>query len=484
MKKDIMVDYAEIGLKAGIEIHQQLDTNKLFCGCPSALRQDKPDVIIKRKLYAAAGETGKIDVAAAYEQSKKKEFVYEAYSDTTCLLEFDEEPPHEINQEALKIAIQISILLNAKPLPITQIMRKTVVDGSNTSGFQRTLLLAKDGFLEINGKRIGIQSICLEEDAARIVSQTEKGSVFRLDRLGIPLVEIATAPDIATPEEAKQVALKLGEILRSCKVKRGIGTIRQDVNMSIKGEARVEIKGVQEPALIARTIETEVERQLELLEQGKKLVPEVRRAEIDGNTTFLRPLPGAARMYPETDLPLIKISVKMVEEIKKTLPKMRHEIRAELEENIHSELATALLKENKLEDYKVLIKIYDHPGAIAKMLAIWPKEISSHEKLTMEKINEKLNFDVFETIAEQLAQGKIDENQVKKIMTEIAKGKAISDALKVEVIDFGAIENEIKTLIKEKPGLGINAYMGLVMQKYKGKIDAGKVIGIVKKYLA
>lgn len=478
-----LIDYKKIGLKSGIEIHQQLDTHKLFCECPSILRQDEPDVVVKRHLYAPAGETGKIDIAAAYEQSKKKMYVYEAYSDTTCLLELDEEPPHQINPEALKIALQIALLLNAKPLAVTQVMRKTVVDGSNTSGFQRTMLIATDGFVEVNDKKIGIASICLEEDAARIIKQGENENVFRLDRLGIPLVEIATAPDIASPEEAKAVALKIGEILRSCKVKRGIGTIRQDVNMSISGGARVEIKGVQEPALIAKTIETEIERQLALLKSKKKSEPEVRKAEVDGLTTFLRPLPGAARMYPETDVPLIKIAKEMIEEIKKNLPRLKHELRAELEEKMHSELAKALLQENRLNDYKVLIKVYNNPGTVAKMLTIWPKEIASHEKIDIERVNKKLSIDVLEIIAENLEKGKIDESHVKKIMEDIIKGKAVGEALKIEKVGLGDIENEIKKLIKAKPGLSVNAYMGLIMQKFKGKIDAAKVVELIKKYI-
>ncbi|MGB9708018.1 MAG: Glu-tRNA(Gln) amidotransferase subunit GatE [Candidatus Pacearchaeota archaeon] len=476
-----MIDYEKVGLRAGIEIHQQLDSHKLFCECPSILRQDEPDIIVKRHLYAPAGEIGRVDIAAAYEQSKKKTYIYEAYSDTTCLVELDEEPPHPINPEALKVALQISSLLNAKPLNVTQVMRKTVVDGSNTSGFQRTLLLATNGYVEVNRKKIRIASICLEEDAARIIKQSENETVFRLDRLGIPLVEIATTPDIASPEEAKQVALKLGEILRSCKVKRGIGTIRQDVNMSISNGARVEIKGVQEPWLIAKTIETEIERQLKLKKEKKKIVPEVRKAEPDGTTTFLRPLPGASRMYPETDLPLVKIPKEMIEEIKRSLPRLKHEIRAELEEKMHSELASALLKENKLEDYKVLIKIYSKPGTIAKMLTILPKEIASHEKIDIDKVNKKLNLDVLEIIAENLKQGKIDESNIKEIMAKIVKGTSIGEALKIEKVEISEIESEIKKLIKEKPGLSVNAYMGLIMQKYKGKIDAAKVIEIIKK---
>lgn len=477
------MDYNEIELKCGIEIHQQIDTSKLFCRCPSVLRQDEPDIKIERRMYAAAGESGIIDISASYEQSRNRKFIYEGYSDANCLVEFDESPPLEIDKEALRTALQISLLLNAKPLSVAQIMRKTVVDGSNTSGFQRTMLIATDGYIEINSRRIRIDSICLEEDAARIIKQENDNVVFRLDRLGIPLIEIATSPDIKNPSEAKETALKLGEIIRSCKVKRGIGTIRQDVNMSIFRGARIEIKGVQEPALIAKTIDTEIERQLKLLKEGKKIQAEVRKAEVDGATTFLRPLPGKARMYPETDLPFIRIDNKLIDEIKKALPRLKHEIKAELEEKMHSELAKALLNENKLNDYKVLIKIYNKPDVVAKMLAIWPKEISSHEKIEIEKVCKKLNIDVFEAIAEALASGKIYDNNVKGIMSEVAKGKNISDALKIEAVELKDVENDAKKIIHEKPGLNINAYMGLLIHKYKGKISGKEIMEILKKYV-
>ncbi len=175
------LDYAKLGMKSGLEIHQQLDTPKLFCNCPSVLRQDEPEYIIKRKLHAVAGEKGAVDVAAEYQAGLDKEFIYQAY-DTTCLVELDEEPPHQINQEALKIALQVAVLLNATIIPITQIMRKTVIDGSNTSGFQRTVLIARDGWLETSNGKVRIDSICLEEDAARIVSKDEKSATYRLDR--------------------------------------------------------------------------------------------------------------------------------------------------------------------------------------------------------------------------------------------------------------------------------------------------------------
>jgi len=474
------IDYKKVGLKSGVEIHQQLDTRKLFCHCPSLLRQDNPDFEIERKLHAVAGEEGEIDVAAAYEAGRKREFIYQGYKDTNCLVELDDEPPHLINQEALEIAVQISLLLKCEILQTSQIMRKTVIDGSNTSGFQRTMLIARNGFVETPLGKVGIDNVSLEEDACRIIGVKEGKVVFRLDRLGIPLVEIGTAPDIKTPEQAKEVALHIGEILRSCKVKRGIGTIRQDVNMSIRGGKRVEIKGVQEPALISKTIIKEIERQQhEKLKSG-----EVRKAEPDGSTTFLRPLPGAARMYPETDLPLLYISKKMIDKAKKTLPRMRHEIREELvEQGLNPEMAALILKKGKLDEFKELMIVDKKPNLIAKMLVLWREEIASHENQEIDKVEEKLNLDLFEDILKLLKQKKIQENDVKRIMQEFFKGKELKEAIKKEKVSVSGIEEEILKLLKEKPGLSEGAYMGLLMQKYKGKIAGNELMSLLKKHL-
>lgn len=468
-------------MKIGLEIHQQLDTKKLFCNCPSMLREEKPDVIIKRKQYAVAGETGKIDAAALHEQEKSKLFIYEAYSDSTCEIELDESPPRSINEEALKIALQIALLLNAKPLKTMQVMRKTVVDGSNTSGFQRTLLLARNGFVDVDGKRIRIATICLEEDAARIIKQTERKVVYRLDRLGIPLVEIATSPEIANAEEAKKVALKLGEILRACKVKRGIGTIRQDLNVSIERGARTEIKGVQEPQLIVKVIENEIKRQQELIKQNKKVLPTVRKAELDGSTTFLRPLPGEARMYPETDLPFVEINNKLLEEGRKTLPKLKEDITNELmKKGLSEEYASILLRENKIQEFEKLLISCKNAQLAAKMLVILPREIASHEKISSEEIEKKLNYELFEEISKRIAKKEIAEGDVKKILTEIAKGKTLEQAISKKISEE-EIEKEIKKLLKEKPNLSINAYMGLLVQKYKN--EGKEIMKILKKIL-
>ena len=477
------LDYNKIGLRVGIEAHQQLDTSKLFCNCPSILRKDEPDFEVIRKLHAIAGESGEIDIAAQHEAELRKEFVYQGY-DTTCLVELDEEPPHEINKEALMISLHIALLMNMRLVPITQIMRKTVIDGSNTSGFQRSVLIAQDGYVETSSRRVGIDYLYLEEDAARIVEKGDKKDIYNLDRLGMPLVEIVTAPDVKTPEQAKEVALYIGEILRSCKVRRGIGTIRQDVNISIRGENRVEIKGMQDMRIFIKVIENEVLRQMRLSDKKNPTKMEVRNAQKDGSTRYMRPLPGSARMYPETDLPLLRISRKMIDESRKTLPKMKKDIEKELEkEGLNKEMTSLLLKQNKIEEFKELLNIISRPQIIVKTLLIFPKEIARREKISLTKAEKILNKDVLSSVLENLKKGKIAENQIKQVLENIVKGKSYKEALKIKKEDLHGIEKEIIKLVKEKPGLSLNAYMGLIMKDFKGKISGKEVSEIIKKYV-
>jgi len=612
------------GLKAGLEIHQQLETNKLFCNCPSTLRSDEPLFKVERKLNPVVGETGKIDTAAAHEKTKNKTFVYEVY-DTNCLVELDEEPPHEMNQEALKIALQIAMLLNCKIFPVTQIMRKTVVDGSNTSGFQRTTLIAHDGYIETEEGKVGIETVAIEEDAARpAVKQEvdeagyENSKIYKLDRLGIPLVEITTKPDLKSPEQIKEAALKIGEILRSCKVKRGLGTIRQDVNISITGTERVEIKGFQDPKMMIKTVEIEMQRHLKLLEINEELkkrkakggnpeklfeitetlkntqckfvkvsldkgskaiaakldgfnkllgisftenkrfgtevsdyakvhgvggmihsdenlnkynfsedeiseikkildikkddafiiivddekkareaikaaigranlqieknsVKEVRKSNDDGTTTFLRPMPGEARMYPETDLKLLKISREQIDDAKATLPKLISENKSYLEEfGLNDELVKTIMKQEKLEEFKYLLNTTKNAQLIAKCLTIFPKEIASKKNEDYEKVQAKLNSQIIESVLQAVEQNKIAENDVKVVLSKIYEGEKLENALAKEKID---LTEEIKSLIKEKPGLSSNAYMGLIMAKFKGKVNGKEVIDKINELM-
>jgi len=376
-------------------------------------------------------------------------------------------------------------------------MRKTVINGSNTSGFQRTVMVARDGFIETSKGKVGINFVLLEEDAGRIVSNSRniapsdvlsiaKGGskIYRLDRLGIPLVEVVTSPDVKDAEHAKEVALQIGEILRSCKVRRGIGTIRQDVNISIRGEKRVEIKGMQNMDVFIKAIEIEILRQKELSDSGKPTEMEVRNVLVDGKTEFLRPMPGSARMYPETDLPLLKIKKDFVDEVKRNLPKLRSEIESDLKkQGLGEDMIKILFKRNKFDLYKELYSINGNPRLIGKILFLYPKELVKKLGKPLDEIEEILNRDVLSFILEAVYKEKLQEADLKIVLERIVSGMALKEAIKLDKKDLLGVEEEIAKLIKEKPGLNPNAYMGLVMGKMKGAVSGGEAMKIINKIL-
>ncbi|WP_276300949.1 Glu-tRNA(Gln) amidotransferase subunit GatE [Halorussus lipolyticus] len=266
-------DYEDLGLVAGLEIHQQLDTeSKLFCGCPTELREpEEAEREFTRFLHPTKSELGEMDEAALEESRVDREFEYLAY-DTTCLVEEDDEPPHRLDAEAQEVVLEIAQLLDMDVVDQAHVMRKLVVDGSNTSGFQRSTLMATDGEISTSEGPVGVEDLMLEEESAQRVEEREDGVLYSLDRLGIPLVEIGTKPDIRSPEQAREAAEQIGMLLRSTgKVKRGLGTIRQDVNISIEEGARVEVKGVQSLDDIDDLVANEVHRQVRLLEIRNEL---------------------------------------------------------------------------------------------------------------------------------------------------------------------------------------------------------------------
>ncbi len=612
------MDYENLGFRAGIEIHQQLDTHKLFCGCPSEIREEEPDIRIERRMRAVAGEIGEIDPAALHEFLRDKRLVYEAYRDTNCLVELDEEPPHILNHEALEIAVEISLLLNATIVDEMQVMRKTVIDGSNTSGFQRTMLVAVDGFLDTSEGRVGIPLICLEEDAARKIGEESNTTVYRLDRLGIPLVEIGTSPDIKNPEHAREVAEKLGLLLRATgKVRRGLGTIRQDINVSIREGERIEIKGVQDLRLIAKVIHREVKRQVMLVELKKKLgergvkesdltrelidlseefretssklfrkkldsgagvyglilpgfrgllgsklgpelaqyaralsnvkgiihsdelpgygvtgdeaerlreklgleeedafalvlekkataekaleavydrclkslegVPEeTRRSTGDGGTEYMRPLPGSARMYPETDEPLVKVTERDISRIRSGLPKQAEELMDEyLKLGLSKEMANQLLRSGWSQAFLSLVEEYPNvnPTLMASTLVSTTKEVKRRFNVDVEHIGEKHFRDLFS----YLQDGRISRDSVVEVLLDLARNPAKTVR---EVMEEGgagvASREEIEELVDklidvnrdfiEEQGLkAIGPLTGKVMEEFRGRAD-GKVV--------
>ena len=284
------IDYKALGLKVGLEIHQQLNVNsKLFCSCPPELFKEDPEIIFLRRLRPTQSELGQIDPAAYFEFQKGVKILYEASKNSSCLVEMDEEPPHPINLDAVEVVLTASLMMNMQPVDEVHVMRKTVIDGSNTTGFQRTCIVALDGWIKVREKTIPMQAASLEEDAARKTGTQDEGKTirYRIDRLGIPLIEVATAPVIYSPMEAQEVAFAIGRILRDTgKVMRGLGTIRQDLNVSLPNGALIEIKGVQELELISKVVEYEVQRQLGLISVKEELAKRGVKAE-DLNQEFV-----------------------------------------------------------------------------------------------------------------------------------------------------------------------------------------------------
>lgn len=468
------MDYKKLGFKAGIEIHQQIEGKKLFCSCPAIVHDpNKADIFFERKLRASAGETGKVDKAAQYEMNKDKIYKYEACSSSSCLVEFDEEPPHEVNEDALMLALEVSLLLNADIVDEIHFMRKTVVDGSNVSGFQRTALVATNGYIETSKGKVIVESICLEEEAAQKLE--EKGHIvsYRLDRLGVALLEIATDPSIQDPEHAKEVSSILGMILRSTgKVKRGIGTIRQDVNVSIKGHPRVEVKGFQDIKIMPKIIEAEVLRQ----QKEKKAASHVRKANANGTTTFLRPMPGAARMYPETDIPIITVTKEMLKSIK--LPELIDEkvLRFEKQYKLNPDLARLVVKsELDFESYTKEFKKIE-TNLLADILITYPKDIQKRYKLDFNNLKENQ----IKEVLSYLDQGKVNKEAILEIFVELLQGKKLN-LDKYKTLDTKELETILKKIISKNKGAPIGALMGEAMKELRGKVDGKTVMTFLQK---
>lgn len=615
----------QIGVKVGLEIHQQLDTKKkLFCNC-TPIEADEYTKKFQRNLRAVKSELGEYDPAALFEKSKSKTIMYFVNPQSSCLVEEDEEPPHGLDKDAKNLALIIASSLKSNIFSEIYPMRKTVIDGSNTTGFQRTMLISQGGFIDVEGERVGVQSICLEEDAAKLLG--DKGSIreYSLDRLGVPLIEIALEPVDGTPSKIKKIALSLGMLLRSTKkVTRGIGSIRQDVNISIKnGGAVVEIKGVQQLDQLEKIIEFEAKRQHGLVRIAKKLqelnfkeiknefifditsdwkncqskiiqkalkdkftikavkvpnfsgmfgyspyegirlgkeigqlvkfygiggifhsdelpnygieqndiesvknilkvgsndaffiiaapyakidlviestirrinqaikgVPaETRLATQNGETVFLRPRPGASRMYPETDIPPIIVTQKELEIARKEIPKSWDESLNDLQKkyNLNKQLAEQIFDSQYIDLFeKITEKTKVNPTFVASILC------SSITNLERNGLNPKLLEDEeILKIFEYLENEKITKESIEIIFQDIMAGKSktVDESIKntsTESLDETKLEYIIEKIIRENQGIvqnqkerSIGPLMGIAMKDLRGKAS-GEVINML-----
>ena len=478
------INYKKLKLKAGLEIHLQLDTkHKLFCKCSTKMSEKTPIKIVKRKLHPVASELGEIDVAAQYEYLRDRTFFYQVFKNETCLIDLDEEPPLPLNEEALKIALQIALLFNCSIPEEIHVMRKTVIDGSTPMGFQRTAIVGNNGYLKYKGKKIEITHIALEEDAAALVKEEDGKVTYRLNRLGVPLVEISTGLLKGfTPEEIQEIAYLIGITCKSTgKIKRGIGSIRQDLNVSIKNGARVEIKGVQDLDMIAKVIELEVKRQLEL----KKVEEETRAALPNGTTRYLRPLPGAARLYPETDVMPIVISKEYLKEIKKNLPEpwTKKLSRFKRKLKLSNELAKQILRSDYLEIFEKIIENKKvEPSVVANTFVSTLKDLKKRYRIKVENLKEEHFLEIFDALAKK----KIMKEAIPDVLKFLARKpeKSLKDAIKQ--LNLKPIKkSELKKIVKEIleiPDLTFEKAFGIVMSKVRGRADPNTVRKVVKKY--
>lgn len=292
-------------LNVGLEIHQQLGSkNKLFCDC-KINDSNEYDFTFKRNLRPTQSEMGSYDQAALFESKKIKTVKYQSSKNANCLIESDEEPPKMVNNEALEFVLTISLALNCTIEDELHVMRKIVIDGSNTTGFQRTILVGRNGFLEVEGVRVGIQSVCLEEDAARIINEDKRedeNKGYSLDRLGIPLIEIALEPISDSPIFVTNVAQTVGRLLRSTKkVTRGLGSIRQDVNISTADGPVVEVKGVQQLSQLPLVIEYERKRQDAL----NQIANELKKHKID-ESSFIDHVTDVTQLLSKSSSKVVK----------------------------------------------------------------------------------------------------------------------------------------------------------------------------------
>jgi len=624
-------DYDKIGLKVGLEIHQQLNTMaKLFCSCKPALFKEEPEITFLRRLRPTQSELGQVDPAAYFEFQKGVRIFYEANRETSCLVEMDEEPPHALNMEAVETALTVALMMNAKPVGEIHVMRKTVIDGSNTTGFQRTCAIALDGEIKVGTKTVPIQHASLEEDAARKTGEKEGNTIkYRIDRLGIPLIEVATAPVIKSPKEAEEVALAIGRILRGTgKVIRGLGSIRQDINISIPNGALIEIKGLQELELVSLVVEYEVQRQLNLIKirdelkkreikeeqivdkffnvtnifkdtkckviqkalekkqqvlaaklpkfkgtlkielapqlrlgtemadrarfwgrvcglfhtdempaygvteqeienlrkevragdedavvfvadkpentedalkavlerarEALKGVPQETRApNADGTTKYMRPRPGAARMYPETDIPPVQITREKMNRIRAHLPELPEKKfeRLQKEYKLNDKLAGQVLNSEYSELFETIVKESRvSPTTIAAFITETLKALK-RDAVPVERITDNQLRDIFKLIDE----GKLTKEALPDVATWLCKNEdktiqEAAEALGLQSIShdnldkmIGKIVEDNKDLVKKRGEGSFGALMGLAMNDLRGKADAAIVSKILKE---
>ncbi|MEM3637104.1 MAG: Glu-tRNA(Gln) amidotransferase subunit GatE [Conexivisphaerales archaeon] len=634
-----LINPEEINLKVGLEIHRQIRSSaKLFCSCSPGKENEKEkekeeegkveEKSFRRRFRPSESELGEVDPAALFEARKGLWISYVANKESSCLVEADEEPPHDINSHALETAIMVCRILNSEVVDEIQVMRKMVIDGSNTTGFQRTMVVGLGGSFRAGGKEIGVQTVTLEEDAARILESKEGERRYSLDRLGIPLIEVSLEPVTASPRVVQEIALALGRLLKATgRMEKGLGSVRQDINISVMNGEIVEVKGVQQLDLVSKVVQFEAERQVWMNELakimkerglksgfmeeqvtdlssifsntkskivasgmkkgdkvlamrakgmkgllslepkpnmrlGKELADlarfyslgglfhsdelpgygigeeevlrvrealqckdddafilivgeeerarlcmqalcrrlehallgppaETRAATDAGETRFIRPRPGSARMYPETDIPPIPITDELIARIDRLIPPSWDEQVKQLKQSygLGDEQAEKLLDSDYLDLFKkVCISTSLQPSFVASLLTEGLVGLRREGLNVSATISDGILLDLFSRIS----KGEIAKEAALDMLRSVAKGesKDIQDAIqklgfqRLSIEELAALVRQIvrqeKKLVHERRERAFSALMGMVMEKVRGRVDGSVVSSELK----
>ena len=586
----------------GLEVHMQIDVGKLFCKCNTEGQLLEESFI--RRLHSSSGEIGSKDISTYYEEARDRLFKY-IVSENSCLVEADEEPPLEINRKALKAALAMSMAFSSSIMDRVSVMRKVVIDGSNTSGFQRTSLIGIGGEIKSGKALAGITTICLEEDSCRKVEEKANMVVYSLDRLGLPLIEISTSPDMKSAEDAMSIAREIGNrMLVMGLLRKGADAIRQDVNFSM-GYGRVEIKGVSKLSAFREILENEADRQKWLAEavkrvkanggfeklefsdvtplltdtdskiiwkglnDGKKIYAtklanfrgvmktdhfrfgreiadalkqinikgvihyeelpaygltineretiteyfslkdndsfllliiepdkvqdastvikeriekllsldfsETRAALEDNTTRYMRPLSGSSRMYPETDIPLIKIDEQILEEASEEIPEGLESFTSSISRKygISIQDAETIISDGKLEKFTLL--------ANEKNGKVLSRIINQTIPEMNKKYGKEVSWDQIRIVIEYCIKNSLGRYSMERAIDMLYSGNSVKEILNLNLLK-PVSEESIMNLIK-KCDIDINSNMTDIVRKLnsmnEGVIDPSIVARLI-----
>ena len=424
-----------------------------------------------------------------------------------------------LNKECVNMGILTGLALNCEIPSRCKFDRKQYFYPDLPKGYQISQYdepICVNGHLDINGKRIGITRAHLEEDAGKLVHAGANGlagstySLVDLNRAGTPLLEIVSEPDMRSSEEAKNYMEELRNIVRYIGVCDGNleeGSMRCDANISImpKGSkefgTRAEIKNVNSFAALQRAIEYEIERQIEIVEEGGQVVQETRLW--DDNARETRSMRGKEdahdyRYFPEPDLMPLEISREWVEKIKAEMPELPSQKRARYQEIGLSEYDASVIVEQMglALFFDKVLELGANPktavnfimGEIAAYLKEDHIEITD-TKLTPENLAELISL---------IEKGTISNNIGKQIIIEMLK-----DGTKASVIveknglsqisDEGAIKELVQKVVDAHPN-EVEAYkngktnllgffVGQIMKETKGRANPKTVNQLLREII-